>query len=119
ERCSEIYPDWAERIITDPQASDKTLVARSGNKAIGFISYQLSKKENYASVPLMAVAKEFRRRHVLSTLIEAGLSWGAVNHLTWEEINVLATNYPAAQAVTKIGFRPALSSTTLHCWLDE
>jgi hypothetical protein len=121
DRCGEIYPDWAERTLTDKGAADKVLVAAHGNKIAGFLSIKIHEKEGtkYAAGIMGAVSEEFRGRNIFASLVINGLIWGQENNLSWQEHNALVVNYPVNRVFSKLGFQQVQSFITLHGWLDR
>jgi hypothetical protein len=131
DHCREIYPDWAARTLTDPTVADivfvattgnaTTGIATAGNHIAGFLALKIEKQEQskYATVAIGAVAAEFRRQNIYSTLVIASLAWCQANNLSWQEHQVLAVNYPVIRVLTKLDFRQVRSFVTLHCWLTN
>jgi hypothetical protein len=117
-RCREIYPDWAERTLTDPSAATRVFVAEYDRRLAGFLSFILEEKagERYAYGIMGAVSPGLRGKNIFTHLAVEGLLWGQQENLNWQEHNVLTFNQPVNRVFTKLGFQQVSSFTTLHYW---
>lgn len=118
-RCNEIYEDWVSRSIENKEVADIVFIAEKAKEIAGFLSFKIHKnKTSYAAGVQGAVAKKFRNQNVFRLLAGHGLEWGSDINLSWEEHNVLLTNYPVNRSFLSLGFFPDRSFITLHGWLD-
>lgn len=118
-KCNEIYKDWVSRSIENPEVADIVFVAEKAKELAGFLSFKIIKNESSSAVGVQgAVSKKFRNQNVFKLLAMQGLKWGSELKLSWEEHNVLLTNYPVNRSFLSIGFVPYKSFITMHGWLD-
>jgi hypothetical protein len=119
-RCREIYPDWAARTLTDPNAADEVIVARLDGKTAGFLSLKIHEKHGnrFAACVMGAVAEAFRGRHIFQAILGGALKWQQQHRLGWTQYNALTGNIPVSRALASCGFRPAEACVTLHGWTD-
>ena len=116
DRCREIYPDWAYNICTNPNISDKIIVAEDNGIAIGYLSFKIYEEGDYkyAAGGVGTVDMKYRGNDIFPDLIVAGLEWGREIGLDWEEHNVIVNNFPVNRSMNKIGFKPSNPITTMH-----
>lgn len=119
EMVGDIYSDWARRSIEDYEVADKVFLAEVNNEIAGFLSFKIHNQNeySYAAGGLGCVSRKYRNQNVFRFITIAGLEWGKQANLSWEEHNVIITNYPVSQSFTKLGFKICNSFATLHCWL--
>lgn len=119
KQCKKIYEDWINRSIENKEVADIVFVAEKESVIAGFLSFKIKKDEVfYAAGVQGAVDKSYRNKNIFKLLIIHGLKWGYELNLSWEEHNVLLTNYPVNRSFINVGFKPERSFITLHCWLD-
>lgn len=121
DRCREIYPEWAASSITDKKTADQSFVAVHNENIAGFLSIKIEEKDGvkYSAGVLGAVSEDGRGQNIFASLVITALRWGQAIAPAWQEHNSLAVNYPVNRVFTKVGFRQASSSVTLHGWLDR
>lgn len=115
-KCNEIYPDWAYNICTNPNLSDKILVAEHEGCVIGFLSFKIYESGDfkYAAGGIGTVDHNYRGRDIFPDLILEGLKWGSDIGLDWEEHNVIVNNFPVNRSMNKLGFKQYNPITTMH-----
>lgn len=119
KKCLEIYTDWAERSCLDKTVADKVFVALENKKVVGFLPFKIlgSALNRYSISTLAAVDPEYRGKKIIKMLTVKGLEWGIENNLSWENHQILATNYSLIKALGDLGFRIHQNHLTFHLWL--
>lgn len=119
EKVVEIYGDWARRSVEDKNVADKIFLAEINGEIAGFLSFKINNHGAYyyAAGGLGCVSEKFKNQSIFRFITIAGLEWGKQVNLSWEEHNVLITNYPVNHSFIKLGFKIYRSFATLHCWV--
>ena len=117
--CVDVYIDLARRNCEEDGVSDLVLVAEVDGETAGYLTFKMHSGPNgkYAAGGIGAVGERFRGRNVFKMLTVRGLEWGVGQGCSWEEHEVLCSNYSVNKSFSSIGFYVTAAFVTLHLWL--
>jgi len=117
EKCDEAYASWAERSCTKA-AADEVLVAEHGGSVAGFGTLRMNSPQETEGL-LYAVAPEFQRRGICSSLIAGSLEWTRSQGAHRMLISTQITNVSMQKVWCRLGFEFSHSYYTFHKWFDD
>lgn len=116
-----LYENWIENACKDKDTV--VLVAKIGDQTVGFTAGKINRElEKYsdkkvASLILSAVAPEYRKAQVYTSIIQAFLRYYA-DKVDIVDIGTHVANYPVQRAWAKLGLKIVRSQHTWHKWLE-
>lgn len=121
--CLDAYGDWAYNSCKNKNVADKIFVSEEieTGKVVGYLSFKNGVKAdyNFSAGGMGAVDPIYRGCGIFKDIAMAGLNWGLLTKMDWQEHNTLINNIPVNRAFTSIGFKPSNHVVTLHGWIDE
>jgi hypothetical protein len=112
-----VYATWARTSVGGP-AADRTLVARTGERVVGFLSLKDPDADRVARVPLNAVSTSERGRGVYGALVRAAFEAMRAKGATKLEVTTQLQQLAVQRTWLRLGARQSGSSYSLHRWLS-
>lgn len=116
ETCDQLYDEWITTTCRDD--AERVLVARAGDRAIGYVTLSVDRPARTGQIDLLAVDAASRGKRVGTILVDAAVAWAAAQDLKQITVVTQARNVPAQRLYQRAGFLTRSVQLYFHKWYD-
>jgi dTDP-4-amino-4,6-dideoxy-D-galactose acyltransferase len=116
-RCDDLYEGWLGNSLAG--WADAVLVVDRDGRAAGYVTCHVDRLADAATIGLIAVAPESRRRGLGGTLVAGALAWCGAHGAARLSAATQGRNIPAIRVFERTGFRTESVSLWLHGWYSR
>jgi len=115
ERCAAFYTEWIEKCANG--LVDRVLVAERGSQPVGYVACRRV-SPFVGSLDLVGVHSRDRQTGIGRALVEAALSWCAVEGMERVQVVTQGRNHPSQRLYQRCGFLTKHTRLWYHKWFD-